>query len=1665
MNHTLKVTIPYEAGLSDTEMLLKVTRAVTDAASKKKGWRAGGYTPDRDFSDVRDALQRNKRNQTVTLTKTRSGITARRVRASPSVAIADASGALDLEAAARKYTPELTGFALSQMADKLGARKTALDTAIYGTPGLDRSMRLSAISGAGDDGAMAKVVGYEPNRGTRIDSMAAGKLKALIQKVMLDLNVDTGDKRTEEAQRLLERSFRTKFTLLEQDLVDEFRLMIKAYHEVRLMNLPYIESMMVGMDGAEFPDVLLSMLAPSPDDFLQGTDAMLIIDSKNRPEEQRIMFSSITDTILDLWSRILNTREKDKPVLNTDKQQEVASLLSAFKNDRTKMVRAIETACRKARRRGGDFIDAFTPYPLRAVGPIPGGEKKYAADLKELVVKAADNAISEEGPLYQLDFGRNDAKAEAIFNEMEGKGLSNRIGDTEYFIVPMSMPRFSTRPIGWDRRWMVATMRIVDEYWNILYSENGMFITDLLYLISSRAYELFNYTMDAEDLYLLTLLLVGEDGVEAAEEDEEAKGDEEAEGPLEEIAEVLVETVASEAAEDKEEGDEEEEAEDFDEEAFDGDISPEDLESIDLGDLDEDEGDEDPMAGMGTGARRRGRKARRFTSGILPKTSGRKTKRLKTIGDMLGISGVAKGLNKEITKLERELENEQEKLKALDRKNFAIMAVNKNLNAGIENAVKLRKDMKDEYDKLVAEQKDVISAIETKNSARLRQLEKDIEKERIGFRETIEDMEYQGQMADAANLMMLADQEDAFKRRQQKLQLQFADTLEERQSKMNEMEAAFKSQLEDKDRLAEEVKVAETISALGRQREFEQALQQLKIEERTRSGEMLAARDVLIMEEQQKAIDLEDALTKQTLVYFEDMKKAQEEIAAVQEEAAQGKITANELTKEVQEITAKYESESRDREKADRDVEEKKQELLAVQKALVLAEGRGTSLEQQLGFREAMMKQLQEQSEMEAKIAESEIQSRSGLGMQMALSEIEDLKEQLEKLRATPSGPNIPAKDVRLLSTAPIVLSSNEASTLIEGAKNRQALNLIAKREFGIEAPQTFRNMNELKKEMYRRIRESKREIARLGGRKGRRKARSAQAIKVTRADGSGKDLGLVTAEVMVGVNIISDIKTGIRDVFGGRSKSGQVKLQDAMNILIEELKTRASAMGATSISHFHAEPFVYGGSGSIIGLYGYGVARKGGTRKASMAFKMEEERKIQVKARKADVEAFTDKYLDTVIRNRMTTNQFTVKPHEIAAENAHETATYKADYDELMKKFHPSAFYDGNNDESEEVRKLIIEHLQDLYGFSEIHLSPQGYLTVRMRDQGARRKAKRKARADMVDLILPAVGSVGTLVAQRINAWWQKRKGTLPATQKDLSSLATVEDIEAIKAGMQDDVASLVESFSALQEELNNSQTPQLAATVVAAELAEQIPQPELEEAIEVLEEDAPEIVEEVSDLVANLEDTRPFNYWTPYGFVTIEVPDMVFSGNEFALQYFELYTATGDEHIEVIHDNKRFVFPRSSGTMKTAAMGVADTFGPQAAAEATESESLRLLDEFAKAYGFDTTDPNEISRTIMPTSEYEARKEQYENPPSERKYKGMIIKKSGKMWNVEAFDKDFKTLKGARDFISKKVSGAASANGPCPRVIGKTKCKGTVILVRNRWKCKACKAEFREA
>ena len=87
--------------------------------------------------------------------------------------------------------------------------------------------------------------------------------------------------------------------------------------------------------------------------------------------------------------------------------------------------------------------------------------------------------------------------------------------------------------------------------------------------------------------------------------------------------------------------------------------------------------------------------------------------------------------------------------------------------------------------------------------------------------------------------------------------------------------------------------------------------------------------------------------------------------------------------------------------------------------------------------------------------------------------------------------------------------------------------------------------------------------------------------------------------------------------------------------------------------------------------------------------------------------------------------------------------------------------------------------------------------------------------------------------------------------------------------------------------------------------------------------------------------------------------------------------------------------------------------------------------------------------------------------NPPKkkERKYKGMIISKVDDGWEVDAYGKVFKTLKEARDFISKKVKGTAVPNQQCVRIVAGTRCIGTIVKMNKggHYQCKKCKAKYR--
>ena len=62
------------------------------------------------------------------------------------------------------------------------------------------------------------------------------------------------------------------------------------------------------------------------------------------------------------------------------------------------------------------------------------------------------------------------------------------------------------------------------------------------------------------------------------------------------------------------------------------------------------------------------------------------------------------------------------------------------------------------------------------------------------------------------------------------------------------------------------------------------------------------------------------------------------------------------------------------------------------------------------------------------------------------------------------------------------------------------------------------------------------------------------------------KHIDLVSANIVIGSNMFSDIAASFTDLFGGQSKSYQNKLKGINNQVIDELKLQASNIGANAI-------------------------------------------------------------------------------------------------------------------------------------------------------------------------------------------------------------------------------------------------------------------------------------------------------------------------------------------------------------------------------------------------------------------------------------------------------------------------------------------------------------------
>lgn len=96
---------------------------------------------------------------------------------------------------------------------------------------------------------------------------------------------------------------------------------------------------------------------------------------------------------------------------------------------------------------------------------------------------------------------------------------------------------------------------------------------------------------------------------------------------------------------------------------------------------------------------------------------------------------------------------------------------------------------------------------------------------------------------------------------------------------------------------------------------------------------------------------------------------------------------------------------------------------------------------------------------------------------------------------------------------------------------------------------------------------------------------------------------GIVTGEVIVGVNFIRDFFASFRDFFGGRSKAYEKELEKARNLAMNDLVAKAESMGANAVIGIDLDYETVSPKGSMlmVSITGTAVVLEGEAPVASM--------------------------------------------------------------------------------------------------------------------------------------------------------------------------------------------------------------------------------------------------------------------------------------------------------------------------------------------------------------------------------------------------------------------------------------------------------------------------------
>jgi uncharacterized protein YbjQ (UPF0145 family) len=87
------------------------------------------------------------------------------------------------------------------------------------------------------------------------------------------------------------------------------------------------------------------------------------------------------------------------------------------------------------------------------------------------------------------------------------------------------------------------------------------------------------------------------------------------------------------------------------------------------------------------------------------------------------------------------------------------------------------------------------------------------------------------------------------------------------------------------------------------------------------------------------------------------------------------------------------------------------------------------------------------------------------------------------------------------------------------------------------------------------------------------------------------KYFGIVTGEAILGANVFKDVFAGIRDIVGGRSATYEKELQRARDMALEEIQSKAQALGANAVIGVDLDYEVLGANNGMLMVSASGTA------------------------------------------------------------------------------------------------------------------------------------------------------------------------------------------------------------------------------------------------------------------------------------------------------------------------------------------------------------------------------------------------------------------------------------------------------------------------------------------